>query len=58
MPVLGDLPLIGRFFQGKGSQNVKRNLLVFVTGRIVRPDGEPVHEIANALGTGGPSSVR
>ncbi|MDE1171148.1 MAG: type II and III secretion system protein [Verrucomicrobium sp.] len=40
VPVLGDIPLVGRFFQSKVKQNVKRNLLIFVTGKILRPDGE------------------
>ncbi|HEY8966963.1 MAG TPA: hypothetical protein VIM58_10990, partial [Candidatus Methylacidiphilales bacterium] len=37
VPFLGDLPALGRFFQSKVKQNVKRNLLIFVNARIVRP---------------------
>ena len=43
IPVLGDLPFIGRLFQSKGSKSSKRNLLVFVTFRLVKPDGSPVY---------------
>lgn len=43
IPVLGDLPFIGRLFQSKGSKSTKRNLLVFVTFRLVKPDGSPVY---------------
>ena len=42
IPILGDIPFIGRFFQSKGSKSTKRNLLVFVTFRLVKPDGSPV----------------
>lgn len=42
IPILGDLPFVGRLFQSKGSKSSKRNLLVFVTFRLVKPDGTPV----------------
>ena len=42
IPILGDIPFIGRLFQSKGSKSTKRNLLVFVTFRLVKPDGSPV----------------
>lgn len=42
IPILGDIPFIGRLFQSKGSKSTKRNLLVFVTFRLVKPDGTPV----------------
>jgi general secretion pathway protein D len=41
VPVLGDIPLVGRLFRSKGEQAVKKNLLMFVSVRILRPDGEP-----------------
>ncbi len=39
VPVLGDIPLIGRAFQSKGEASEKRNLLVFVTANLVSPGG-------------------
>ena len=39
IPILGDLPFIGRFFQSKYSKSSKGNLLVFITARLVKPDG-------------------
>jgi len=52
VPVLGDLPLIGRLFQSKAVQSIKRNLIVFVTANIYRNDGELLNppELANAVG--------
>ncbi|MFQ3670018.1 MAG: hypothetical protein SNJ84_01015 [Verrucomicrobiia bacterium] len=41
VPVLGDIPLVGRLFRSKASQDIKKNLLVFVTARTIRPDGQP-----------------
>lgn len=38
-PILGDLPLVGRLFQSRGTKATKRNLLIFITCRLVKPDG-------------------
>ncbi len=42
VPYLADIPIIGFLFQTKGSKNVKRDLLIFVTARLVKPSGIPV----------------
>lgn len=47
VPVLGDLPLVGRLFRSTSSQKVKRNLMVFIHPVIVK-DGEPATEISRA----------
>ena len=39
VPVLGDIPFIGRAFKSKGESSQKRNLLVFVTANLVSPGG-------------------
>ncbi len=41
VPVLGDLPLVGRFFQTEGLRNVKKAVVVFVKVELVDPTGEP-----------------
>jgi general secretion pathway protein D len=41
IPILGDVPLIGRFFMSQGTSSIKTNLLVFLTCRLVKPDGAP-----------------
>ncbi len=41
--VLGDLPGIGRFFRTESTSTRKKNLLVFVTARIIDPAGNPVN---------------
>ncbi len=42
IPFLGDLPYLGRLFQSKGERTEKRNLLIFVTARLVDPAGRVV----------------
>jgi type II secretory pathway component GspD/PulD (secretin) len=39
IPILGDIPFIGRFFQSKYTSSKKGNLLIFLTCRLVKPDG-------------------
>jgi general secretion pathway protein D len=43
VPVIGDVPLFGRFFQSQSKQTVKNNLMIFVTATIVDPAGSRVH---------------
>ena len=40
VPVLGDVPLIGRLFRSKIDQNIKRNLIIFVTAHLIDPAGQ------------------
>jgi general secretion pathway protein D len=42
VPLLGDLPIIGRLFQSKAEDHFKRNLMVFVTAKLIDPSGQPV----------------
>ena len=42
VPLLGELPVIGRLFTNTGEESNKRNLLVFVTARLVDPAGAPL----------------
>ena len=42
VPFLGDLPFIGFLFRSKGEYSEKRNLLVFLTARLVDPAGRPL----------------
>ena len=42
VPILGDVPLVGRLFRSKIDQNIKRNLIIFVTAHLITPDGQLV----------------
>lgn len=37
IPLLGDIPLIGRLFKRTDDETVKTDLLIFITGHIMRP---------------------
>ena len=40
IPVLGDIPFLGYFFKHSAKTTVKKNLLIFITPRIVTPQRE------------------
>jgi general secretion pathway protein D len=43
VPVIGDIPFLGRLFQSSTKTAVKNNLMIFVTATIVDPAGNRVH---------------
>ena len=43
VPVIGDVPLLGRLFQSQTKSSVKKNLMIFVTAMVVDPAGNRVH---------------
>jgi general secretion pathway protein D len=43
VPLLGDLPLVGRLFRSESSQTKKKNLVIFVTPTIIDPAGNRLH---------------
>lgn len=46
VPILGDIPIIGRLFQSKAEDHFKRNLMIFVTAKLIDPSGEPIRKPA------------
>ena len=47
IPLLGDIPLLGWLFRSEGQYSKKKNLLIFVTARLVDPAGRPIHREGN-----------
>ncbi len=43
IPLLGDIPIIGRLFRSQTEQHLKRNLVIFVSARLINPAGDAVH---------------
>lgn len=43
VPVIGDIPLLGRLFRSESSRSEKKNLVIFVTPTIIDPAGNRVH---------------
>ena len=39
VPILGNIPGLGRLFRSEGESSLKRNLIIFVTGNIISPGG-------------------
>lgn len=44
VPILGDIPGVGRLFRSEGETRQKRNLLIFVTANLVSPGGSPARQ--------------
>jgi general secretion pathway protein D len=44
VPLLGDIPLAGRLFRSNVDQKIKRNLIIFVTARLLDAEGRPVRQ--------------
>ncbi|MFZ4681649.1 MAG: Amuc_1098 family type IV pilus outer membrane protein [Terrimicrobiaceae bacterium] len=44
VPLLGDIPLAGRLFRSNVDQKIKRNLIIFVTARLMDAEGRPVRQ--------------
>lgn len=44
VPVLGDIPLVGKLFRSEGETSQKRNLLIFVTANLMSPGGSPSNQ--------------
>lgn len=42
IPIIGDLPFIGRMFRSESEQHFKRNLMIFVTAHLIDPSGQRV----------------
>src|SRR5213075_1414622 len=44
VPIIGDIPLVGRAFRTNTEQHTKKNLVIFVTAKIITPAGVPLNE--------------
>ncbi len=52
VPLLADIPLLGKLFQSEGELADKKNLLVFVTAQLVDSTGRPMRRIGEKERTG------
>lgn len=48
VPILGDLPLVGRLFQTKSENHIKSNLIIFVTAEIIDAAGARINNQSGA----------
>jgi general secretion pathway protein D len=58
IPILADIPFIGRLFQSRYTVSKKSNLLIFMTCRLINPDGTAVNggSVSGEPGPGGQQS--
>jgi type IV pilus assembly protein PilQ len=47
VPILGDLPFIGKLFQDNSSSSVSTNLIIFLTARTLNPDGSDYRDMTD-----------
>ena len=45
VPVLGDLPGLGRLFSSESDETTQRNLIIFITAKTLNPDGSTYRDI-------------
>jgi len=45
VPILGDIPLIGRAFRSNVDQHLKVNLVIFVTAHLINPAGDNILDL-------------
>ncbi len=56
VPFLGDVPLVGRLFRSDVDQKLKKNLIIFVTAKLIDAEGKPLRsdmekeEVVETLG--------
>ena len=48
VPVLGDIPFLGRLFSSKSDQTERRNLVVFITAKILSASGATYSDVYDA----------
>ncbi|MDZ4289993.1 MAG: type II and III secretion system protein, partial [Prosthecobacter sp.] len=56
IPFLGDLPFVGRLFKSTAEDHFKRNLMIFVTARIIDPAGQPINPTSGMTGSTAPAA--
>jgi general secretion pathway protein D len=52
IPLLGDIPVLGRLFRSEGEYSTKKNMIIFVTARIIDPAGNPIRSQAASEASG------
>ena len=43
VPIFSSIPLVGRLFKTKAEEHYKKNLMIYVTGQLIDPSGQPLH---------------
>lgn len=57
VPILGDLPFVGRLFKSESEQHYKRNLMIFVTAHLIDPSGQRIKPVNGAAAAASDSAA-
>ena len=57
VPILGDIPLLGRLFQSHSENRIKSNLVIFVTANIIDATGKKLYQNDNQIAADGSNSA-
>ena len=57
VPFLGDIPLIGKLFRNELENTIKKNLMVFVTAKLIDPYGDLISRATTTTATTMPTEV-
>lgn len=49
LPVLGDVPILGRLFRSEVEDHFKRNLMIFVTATLIDPAGQKIKQTSTVV---------
>ena len=50
IPILADIPFIGRLFQSHSETSTRRNMLMFVTAKLMDASGNPIRNLDSNFG--------
>ncbi len=57
VPFLGDIPLLGKLFRNELENTIKKNLMVFVTAKLIDPYGDLISRASTTTGPTTPTEV-
>ena len=57
VPLFGDIPFIGRLFKTKAEEHFKKNLMIYVTAKLIDPSGNPIKQQSGDMREGTPPEM-
>ena len=57
VPLFGDIPFIGRLFKTKAEEHFKKNLMIYVTAKLIDPSGNPIKQQSGDIRDGTPPEM-
>lgn len=54
VPVIGDIPMVGRLFRSNAKQTETKNIIIFVTVEVIDPSGQKINQQTAAIAPAAP----